>query len=82
MNTFELLNEAITKRNMCRRSARRSPHFVLADGCTWDGWAEHWERQAAKHAETLDTRLVPLPGAVEDIITAELFLRLAGEETE
>ena len=78
MDDFNALNAAIIKRNMCARRARK---LQGSERTEYELRVDHWEATAARHAKKLGTRLVPLPGS-PGTVTAELFLRLAGEETE
>lgn len=81
MDDFNPLNAAVTQRNLCARLAALHPEETLSNGDTWRSRADYWEATAARHAEKLGTRLVPLPGS-PGTVTAELFLRLAGKEAE
>jgi hypothetical protein len=74
---FEKMNDAIIKYNTCTRNAKQFPDCILSDGLKWDDRAEYWRSQAEKLAEQLGTRIIPVPSN-PDVITAELFLKLAG----
>lgn len=75
---FNPLNAAITQRNLCARHARK---LRGSERTKYELRADYWEATAARHAEKLGTRLVPLPGS-PGVVTADLFLRLAGNGTE
>lgn len=78
MDDFNAMNEAVIKRNMCARLAR---DLQGSERTEYELRADYWEAEAAWHAEKLGTRIVALPGD-PGTVTAELFLRLAGKETE